>query len=457
MSFWKIVLLALLTCSSLFVFISCGDNGTDPDDNGNDTTGDTTDTVAPFIFSWNPADGETEVSRAATLWVSICDTGGYASGLNPDSIWMNVNSVAVIPSLITNSCGGLDLRYIPPSQFDLGETIYVDVTAEDMAGHRANGSANFYIEIGDTFSLDIDSLPPLDGFASRSRPDGFTTKALYFSSPTSGSYVELSGSPYHLSFSPKRSWLLYDPYPDGDIYAENPSLGARLQFTSDIIEEKYPALSPDGHTLAFGRSEDIILYNFQTEEERVLASSSQGGRELEFSPDGQYLAYRSGSGSYNPKLFIRNVSDGDNITYTTIYNDVSSFDWSHTHNGIACVVTGNRLYYWNVEGGSYPQLLRSADNIQFTAFDGMDNIYFVEKYPSGDRILKSSISGPPSIVIDLTSESATVEALCASEYGDIIFSKRSGSSFTLEYLTSGNTSSTSITSSVGQTIQLQWY
>ncbi|GEM_PF-3268408 len=454
MSLWKAILIVAI-CVGVFFFVTSSACSTKPDDDDDDTTTDTTDNIAPVIFDWSPANGAEEVSRGATLWVSICDTGEYSTGLNADSISMMVNSAAVVPSLIATA-SGLDLRYIRPGGFSYRDTVHFSARAVDNAGNAAVGSSVFYIELGDTFSLDFDSLSAISGFVTRSRPDGFTTEALYFSSPSSG-YSELTGSPYQIIFTPKRSWILYDPYPEGDIYAFNPPTGARIKLTEDLAEEKYPALSPNGRTLGFARGEDVVLKNLQNSEETVLASSAQGGRELEFSPDGEFLAYRSGSGSYNPKLFIRNVSDGTNVTYSTIYNDVSAFDWSHTHNGIACVVTGNRLYYWDVDGGSYPQLIRMADNIQLVAFDGLDNIYFVEKTPSGDKILKSSISGPPAIALDLTAENATVEALSASSSGELIFAKRSGSTFSLNYLPAGSSSPSVVTSGVGQTLQIQWF
>jgi len=434
-------------------FAGC-DNGTEPN---NDNPSDSTDVLAPFVREWTPETGSVDVPRGVTLWVSISDTGEFATGLDPDSIGMTVDGSAVVPSLIDNSFGGLDLRYIPPSRFDWGDTVAVHVDAADLAGNWLHASSEFYIEIGDTFGLDIDTLPPLSGFVSRSRPGGFTTEGLYFAT-ASASYVTLTGgSPYSVGFTPRRSWILYDPYSSGDIYAVNPSLGIEVQLTEDAAEEKYPALSSDGHTLGFARGEDVVLKNLQTNEESVLASSSQGGRELEFSHSGQYLAYRSGSGSYNPKLYIRKVADGDNVSPSTIYNDVSSFDWSHSSDGIACIVSGNRLYYWDAEVGGYPALLYSADELQFTAIDGSDNIYFVERTATGDKIRSSTLSGFLSPIIDLTSEAATVEALAVSEGGDLIFAKRSGSVFSLEYLPSGASTSTTLTTAVGQTIQLAWF
>jgi hypothetical protein len=260
-----------------------------------------------------------------------------------------------------------------------------------------------------------------------------------------------------VAFTPKRSWILYDPYSTGDIYAVNPSLGIEVQLTDDPADEKYPALSPDGHTLGFGRGEDVVLKNLQTGEERVLASSSQGGRELEFSQSGEYVAYRSGSGSYNPKLYIRDVEDGDNITPSTIYNDVSSFDWLHSEDAVACIVSGNRVYYWSAETGAYPTLLFMADNLQFIAVDGDDIVYFVSKNPLGDKILKSDLSGAITQLVDLTSEAATVEALAVSEGGDIIFAKHCGSVYSLEYLVAGGSTASTLTASVGQSIQIVWF
>ena len=446
------VIISTIFAGAVF-FVGC-DNGTEPN---NGDPSDSTDTVSPFVREWTPEDGAVGVSQSETLWVSIADTGEFATGVDPDSVAMRINGSTVAPSLIDNSFNGLDLRYISPTQFDYGGTLTVEVDAADFGGNWLHASAVFYIELGDTFSFDIDTLAPLDGFVSRSRPGGTSIEALYFDSP-GASYTPLTGgSPYHVAFTPKRSWILYDPYSTGDIYAVNPSLGIEVQLTDDPAEEKYPALSPDGHTLGFGRGEDVILKNLQTGEERVLASSSQGGRELEFSQSGEYIAYRSGSGSYNPKLYIRDVGDGDNITPSTIYNDVSSFDWLHSEDAVACIVSGNRVYYWSAETGAYPTLLFMADNLQFIAVDGDDIVYFVSKNPLGDKILKSDLSGAITQLVDLTSEAATVEALAVSEGGDIVFAKHCGSVYSLEYLAVGGSAASTLTASVGQSIQLAWF
>ncbi|HHS50002.1 MAG TPA: hypothetical protein ENN07_02685 [candidate division Zixibacteria bacterium] len=451
MKLWKLAL-AFFVCIVIFTLGSC-DKGTDPDDNGDPP--DTTDYSAPFILSWTPEDGAEEIPRGATLWVSICDTSGASEGLLADSIWMSVNSAVVSPALLNNACGGLNLRYIPPAPFGWGDTVTMSVRAVNSAGKSVEGEATFFVEIGDTFSFDFDTLPPIAGFITRSRPTGVTVKALYFASHTSPSYTELDGSPYHVTFSPNRSWILYDP--GGNVWAANLASGLQVQLTNDPAEEKYPALSPNGNLLAFARGEDIILKNLQTDLERIISSTAQGGREMDFSPDGQYLAYRSGT-SVNPKLFVRKVSDGDNIVYSSISNDISAFAWSRTHNGIACIVTGNRAYYWNVDGGTNPRLLRNADNIKYIAFDGLDNIYFVEQYPTGDKIMRSTTAGMLGLVLDLTPENATVTAIGVSDNGHVIFGKRTvGGAFSLEYIPASGTSSTTITDAVGNTLQIRWF
>ncbi|RKZ30923.1 hypothetical protein DRQ36_03770 [bacterium] len=438
-----LVLAIILACSS----------GTEPDGNGN---GDTTDVLSPYVSFWNPSDGETEVPLGTSLYVSICDTGEYATGVNQDSIQMTVQGDVVSPALITNSCNGYDLRYVPLSRFDYCETVSVVIDVTDLVGNRLLDSIVFYIEEpGDTCTFTIDTLPPIPGFLTRTFLYGGPIQAVYFSSVGAGLQTISGGSPYSVNFTPGRSFILTDI--GGDVRAINLDSSIDVPLTDEPDNEKYPALSPDGHTLAFSRGGDIVLKNLYTGIEEILTSTSQGGREFSFSPDSAYLAYRSGSGSLNPKLFVWRLSDKTEIAHSTLYNDVDCFDWSPAGSEIAVIKSSNMLYYWDVESGT-PDLLYSSsyliDHVQFSAGG---YIFFVEGFPAGDIIKVTDLSGTVTDILDLTSEASTVEAMGISNDMEILYCKNTGGTYSIMYYDVDGATGYEATGDIGLTTQIVWY
>jgi len=308
----------------------------------------------------------------------------------------------------------------------------------------------------DTCSFSIDTLAPLPGFLTRSRPTGMTVQALYF--PTLGSsYNGLSGgAPYSVKFTPNRSWILSDK--DDDIWVINLTSGVQYQLTTHSMVEKYPDLSPDGRTLAFARAGDIVLKNLFDDSEHVLVSSSQGGKNLRFSADSSYLAYTSGV-SYNPLLYIWDLSDESQIAHPGLDDDVDCFAWSSTGSEIA-VVSQNHLYYWDVEAGSFPVGLHAATDLDHVVFSPAgDWIYFIERNTAlGDKIYRAWPGQTMELVNDLTGENATIEAITISEDGNtLLYSKYRGGAYSLCSYDISSSSETVLTSSIGQTLQLEWY
>jgi len=435
----------------VFVFIAC-DNGTEPDPeppNGDDTTSTTL-----VIDFWTPEDGAVDISTGSSLYVRICDTSAAPIGVNPDSVFLTVNGVGVTFATIFNTCNGVDLRYIPTVDFEHGTTVFAAIAVADTGNNWLYDTISFTIEdFWDTTQYSIDTLNPLPGFAVRSRPVGsFTDQGAYFPN-TSGTYTVIpGGAPYSLSFTPKRSFILTDI--DGNIWAYNPDYSIQRQLTFDPATEKYPALSPNGHTLVFTRDGNIVLHNLADDSEEILASTAQGGRDFAFSADSQYLAYRSGAGSINPKIFVWRLEDREEIADPSLYNEVDCFDWSQDGNSIA-VISNERLYFWRIDAG-FPAMLYSADNLKFVNLT--DYIYFVDSQPTGDIIMRVLPSGGTvETVIDLRPEASTVEDMALNNGGELVYAKNSGGTYTIEYYKIELGSGSTVSSDIGQTRQVNWY
>lgn len=448
-----ILFFAVFSITAILVF-SCS-KGNGPDDNNTHT--DTTDRVAPFISLWQPARGAIDVSVGATVYVSICDTGAHASGLNADSSSMRIKGLAVVPSLIANACGGFDMRYIPPDTFLRGDTVGVFMRVRDNAQNLLSDSSWFVIipqsAETETVIFSIDTLPPIAGFATRSRPGGITLEVLYFPSLGS-SFINMGiAPPYHLAFTHGRSWLLADP--DGDIWAFNPNLGISTRLTNSPAIENYPALSPDGRTLAFARGYDLMLKDLKTGDETIITTSAQSGKNFAFSADGAYVAYISGT-SFNPRLYMWRLSDMVNVASPTLYNDIDNFCWGPSGSDFA-IISSDKLYYWNV-GGAAPRLLYSSYNLAHAVYSPAgDWIYVVDRRASGDVIVRTTPTGTVQNLYFLPAGN-TIEAMSISSDGKILlYAIHSGSVYSLRSYNTQTSTETTHTSSIGQTIQIVWF
>ncbi len=70
---------------------------------------------------------------------------------------------------------------------------------------------------------------------------------------------------------------------------------------TDSLELTNPAISPDGGVLIYGRMQennpDLYLLDLESGEERLLATGQGYQTDADFSPDGDYIVYRSGAAS----------------------------------------------------------------------------------------------------------------------------------------------------------------
>ncbi len=70
---------------------------------------------------------------------------------------------------------------------------------------------------------------------------------------------------------------------------------------TDSLEFSNPAISPDGSILVYGRmrenNPDLFLLDLESGEERLLATGKGYQTDADFSPDGDYIVYRSGAAS----------------------------------------------------------------------------------------------------------------------------------------------------------------
>lgn len=109
------------------------------------------DSLAPVIHSLIPAPGDTIFNPRPRIEAQITDD---YSGINQESIYLKVNSARVQPVL---ECSSKYCRvtYVPERRFNPGETIFIDLSVEDLARIPNQSDTSWY------FTLFADTEPPL--------------------------------------------------------------------------------------------------------------------------------------------------------------------------------------------------------------------------------------------------------------------------------------------------------
>ena len=190
----------------------------------------------------------------------------------------------------------------------------------------------------------------------------------------------------------------------GDIYWANPDGTEVVNLTPDTPDsnEGFPAVSPDGATLAFGSDRnskgdlDPFLLDLTTFEVTPLPSSDQAEGWFAWSPDGTKLAWAAQDlKTFANTVRLFNLSTG-------LVKDVSADSWhpNFSPDGnklvfIKAAGTPNDLYSANLDGSGLTQLTNTPDDYEFAP----------NFSPDGTKILYSKGNSDFSVV-DLWTMSA---------------------------------------------------
>ncbi len=185
---------------------------------------------------------------------------------------------------------------------------------------------------------------------------------------------------------PRNSGLLYLSYYQGRpglYFAELPS-GAKRPVVSDDAQNFSAALSPDGRTVAFGRSlsgnVEIFTANFDGSGLRRLTRTGSIDTNPAWSPDGSRLAFTSGR-TGRPMIYVMNAdgSESRRVTFDGEYND-----------GAAWHPTQPRLVYASRRNGTFQIAVTDfATNETYTLTSGPGDKEHPAFSPDGRRIAYS--------------------------------------------------------------------
>ena len=129
-----------------------------------------TDGLPPYLTLLSPDRNATGVSPNAAIVGHVRDV---TSGVNTGSVAMRVNGSAVAATVSGNS-GGAIVSYRPPTPWSFGQTVAVQVDADDLAGNHLQDSYSFTV----TTSGDSDGDLMPDQFEVSSSTDPLSAAGL---------------------------------------------------------------------------------------------------------------------------------------------------------------------------------------------------------------------------------------------------------------------------------------
>ncbi len=129
---------------------------------------------------------------------------------------------------------------------------------------------------------------------------------------------------------------------------------------------QWPTYSPDGKKIAFvqigpGPDYPTSIKVFDTELGVVANSWPLGGRFLEWSPDGKYLAYSDGGGSSVEGIYIKNMTDPDSSPVRLVSGTMAT--WLGSSQLAFTATTGISVI--SISGGKITSLVKGAHHPKF--------------------------------------------------------------------------------------------
>lgn len=204
--------------------------------------------------------------------------------------------------------------------------------------------------------------------------------------------------------------------PNGDVYVQAADGLAFTRLTTDTVAERWPAVSPDGTLIAFGRdsdpgpglNEDIIVMNADGSDPTPLAPHPERDRYPAWSPDGSQIVFdtrRDGD-----REVYRMTVDGTELVNLTRHDSTDGVpDWSP--DGERVLFTSDRdgnaeVYVMSAEDGSGLENLTRHD-----ASDGQ-----ARWSPEGSRIVFASTRDDPtdSDILLMDADGSNVQNLTES-------------------------------------------
>lgn len=92
------------------------------------------------------------------------------------------------------------------------------------------------------------------------------------------------------TFSRDGKWVAYVTYPDHNLWRSRSDGSERMQLTYPPVDVRFPSISPDGTKVAFHTDKGIFLISMEGGMPQRIV---EDGFYATWSPDGNYLAYRS--------------------------------------------------------------------------------------------------------------------------------------------------------------------
>lgn len=115
--------------------------------------------------------------------------------------------------------------------------------------------------------------------------------------------------------------------------AGSPAAEGPLRLTNDPGADRYPAISPDGNTIAFtsnrAGTEDVWLMNADGSNLINLTRSNGNSRQPSWSPQGTKIAFVSDRDG-NPEIYVMNATGGDIVRLTQNEANDADPEWSQS-------------------------------------------------------------------------------------------------------------------------------
>lgn len=229
-------------------------------------------------------------------------------------------------------------------------------------------------------------------------------------------FTNLSGQEWAPAFSPDGKQIAFycceTDTSKADIYVQLVGTTEAVQLTKSPEQEWFPAWTPDGRQLVFARNSDddnrrgMHLMSALGGGERRI--SSKFGRNLCFSPTGEYLAFSNGS---DKSIYLLSMKDYQTQKLTSpIHSNWNGDDYPafSPNNKILAFVRAASYYSQNIFTMSFPE----GEPKQLT----FEN-YIIEGIawtPDGKSIIFSSNRGGPQRLWQVNVKSGKISPLYAS-------------------------------------------